>query len=67
MTATLGYRGCGEHGSGGYGTRKIDINCPNCVVWPKRKADVEYLKDLRVILGLERELPPLVGDQLSLL
>jgi hypothetical protein len=46
--------------------KRIDINCSDCIVWPKRKTDSEYLKAARVILGAEREPPTLVGDQMEL-
>lgn len=67
MTARLGYRSCRKHGraTGGVFVDLIDINCADCIIWPKRKSDVDYLKDARVILGLDREPPAVVGDQLS--
>ena len=64
----LGYRSCRKHGRADSGPvmDRIDIRCPDCIVWPQRKSDVEYLKDVRVLLGAPKEPPALVGDQLSL-
>lgn len=67
--ARLGYRSCRKHGSNDapYWGDRIDINCPDCIRWPKRKTDREYVGDLRVLYGLERFPEQVaIGEQLTM-
>jgi hypothetical protein len=67
VSARLGYRSCGKHGeTEGFFMKRIDLNCSDCVIWPKRKSDGDYMKIARVLLGADKEPPALVGEQLSL-
>ena len=61
-----GYVACGSHGNNGYGADKIALDCRECVRLPRRKSDGEYVGDLRVLVGLERDVQLVaVGVQLA--
>lgn len=60
-----GYKSCGKHGAGEFGTYRIDVNCAECIRTPKAITDAEAVQQMRAALGLEpRPAQVTEGEQL---